>query len=155
MVSLATAALIACSSEPNETAPFEKLAPVSPTAQRVAPERSDGHQDATLGHAVRLGVGESAFYKNEGLEMRFVSVVEDSRCPASAQCIQAGQAKVSIQIKAISGDHALLSLEVGDSGGLRRNNVFGLHILTLLDLEPYPDLATEDPEYKATLLLGR
>ena len=43
-----------------------------------------------------IGFEESFFY--EGVEIKFKSVVSDSRCPKEVMCVQAGEAKVLVSI---------------------------------------------------------
>jgi len=158
-VALVVAALVACSSggDSPTTAPAEQPTSPSltPTAERSSINVPEDAKNAALGNAVKLNVGEVAYYESEGLEMRFSAVIEDSRCPVSAQCIQAGRARVSIQLKTVTGDHAVISLEIDPLDDLRATKVLGVHTLTFLELEPYPGLETRDPDYEATLLVGR
>ncbi len=166
LVSLAALTLVACSNEPEAPTPTSveeqtpapatadaDSSPPSPTVEPTQIERSGDSQNATRGRAVRLKVGEVAIYESEGLEVRFLSVVEDSRCPTSAQCIQAGRARVSIQVRANAGNHAILTIEVSGSDD-RRTRVVGAHTLTVLELEPYPEIGASDPDYVSTVLVG-
>lgn len=165
LVSLAALTLVACSNEPEAPTPTveehtpapatadAESSPPSPTADPAQIERSTASQNATVGRAARLKVGEVAFYESDGLEVRFLAVVEDSRCPTSAQCIQAGRARVSIQVRANAGNHAILTIEVSGSDD-RRTRVVGAHTLTVLELEPYPEIGAGDPDYVSTVLVG-
>jgi len=53
-----------------------------------------GESDPTLG---RIEVGKSALVS--GVNITLNSVVEDSRCPADVQCIQAGRVRVNVTLK--------------------------------------------------------
>jgi hypothetical protein len=48
---------------------------------------------ATLGKEFSLSVGESVLIRGENLEITFLKVVEDSRCPTGVQCIWEGRAR--------------------------------------------------------------
>jgi len=46
-----------------------------------------------------LRPGESVSVSGAGLFVRFVAVTEDSRCPAGAQCVSAGDATVRLAVR--------------------------------------------------------
>jgi len=43
-----------------------------------------------------LGAGASTVVKGEAMEVKFVEVSEDSRCPSDATCVWAGEVKVKL-----------------------------------------------------------
>lgn len=47
---------------------------------------------------LRLEKGKQATVKKEKLTVKFVSVVEDSRCPEGATCVWQGNAKISLLV---------------------------------------------------------
>lgn len=53
---------------------------------------------STLGSKFFLTVGRTAFIESENLRVRFLSVVEDSRCTAKSTCVQAGRATILVNI---------------------------------------------------------
>lgn len=73
------------------------------TEQNITPLPAEGE--------VTLGLGQTASFR--GLLVTPVSVVEDSRCPASVQCIQAGTVRVKVEIKSALGV-ATKTMKVGD-----------------------------------------
>ncbi len=69
------------------------------------------------------------------LTIKFVSLVEDSRCPKGANCIQAGTAK--IQIEASGGRGAAKMFELNT--GIKSSWVFyGGYEIKLTDVNPAP-----------------
>ena len=79
----------------------------------------------------------------EGLQVRPLELLEDSRCPASVQCVWAGQVRIRAQVTHQSG-REIRELTLGKpipvSGGT----------LTLIDVQP-PKLApgmTDAPQYR-------
>ena len=48
---------------------------------------------------VSLKAGREAFVKEAGLRIRFVQLVEDSRCPEGVDCVWAGNGKISITVR--------------------------------------------------------
>ena len=55
-------------------------------------------ETATLGKEFSLSVGESVAIRDENLEVTFLKVLEDSRCPTGVQCIWEGRATSLVSI---------------------------------------------------------
>ena len=55
-----------------------------------------GGLEAVQGVPFALEAGESA--RADGHEVRFIEVVEDSRCPDGAECVWAGKARVRVAV---------------------------------------------------------
>jgi len=53
----------------------------------------------TLDAPIQLAPGESAVFKAEKLEVTFVAVVSDSRCPSDVTCVWAGELVVRLAIR--------------------------------------------------------
>jgi len=95
--------------------------------------------DATqvkLGEAFELRGGEKVSVGGE-VDVRFVSVVQDSRCPKGEQCITAGKAVVRLEVTPRDGKPATVDLETGARSESGESDVSGFRIV-LLDLSPYP-----------------
>ena len=86
----------------------------------------------------------------EGTDLRvvFQGVVSDSRCPADATCVQAGDAVVELRVGT-----ALVQLRSSSAP----EQVVGIYRVRLTRVEPYP--ATSQPiapgDYRATLIVTR
>jgi len=107
------------------------------------------------GEEFSLKIGESASIRGEDLEITFLEVLEDSRCPKNVECIWAGRAKSLIELK--TGDSAE-RVELSEPGLTEPPNS-----LTYLDysitfmLLPYPEEPDkiEDDEYRLLLTVSR
>src|SRR5438477_22818 len=55
--------------------------------------------DASLNQEFTLSVGREVSIKGEDFAVGFDSVIEDSRCPKSVQCVQAGQAIIALNVR--------------------------------------------------------
>ena len=53
---------------------------------------------ASLGQEFTLPIGKKVSLRDIKLNIRFVSVIEDSRCPQGVQCVWQGNAKASFQL---------------------------------------------------------
>jgi hypothetical protein len=104
--------------------------------------------EVPLGSEFSLKPGESALVVSTDLVITFLQVVNDSRCPADAVCIQAGD--------------AVVALSVGNAGVELRSNsapetVVGSYLLRLERVEPYVYVSKpiEPKDYRAVLKLTR
>lgn len=72
--------------------------------------------DVTLGEPFELQVGEVAVLRDQQLSIRFLSVLEDSRCPTGSLilCIWAGRVRLRLAVAPLSGDEAFVELHFGD-----------------------------------------
>ncbi|HEX9950379.1 MAG TPA: hypothetical protein VGB53_01305 [Rubricoccaceae bacterium] len=62
------------------------------------PYEGPGAADAAATDSVRIALGETA--QVGAVPVRFVSVVEDSRCPPDVSCVWAGRARVQLVVGA-------------------------------------------------------
>lgn len=108
---------------------------------------------ATLGEPFNLKVDQSASVKGEPLVISFERVVEDSRCPAVADCIWAGNAKIALKVAA-GGTVQIVELNTFE--GAKQVTVMD-YVIELVDLAPYPYDTNQIPssEYVALLRVTR
>jgi hypothetical protein len=79
------------------------------------------------GHQKRVARGE--------LTIKFVNVIEDSRCPVGVNCIQAGNAKIQIKVTDRRGQTKTMELSTNkDPKGDR----LGPYAINLVSLAPQP-----------------
>ena len=75
---------------------------------------SGGAQGATPGEAFTLAPGEEVTLPDKAT-LRYVRIVQDSRCPPGVQCIRAGDADVSFEFTDASGATAPVNLNLPES----------------------------------------
>lgn len=97
--------------------------------------RPGGRREVKLGEEFKLGIGKSAAVKGEGLEIEFVSVAEDSRCPQGVDCIWEGNAKLRLRLKRARRPAA--EIELNTNIEPQRCAALGYEI-RLTNLSPYP-----------------
>lgn len=98
---------------------------------------------------VALRHGQQKTVGNTRLIIKFVSVVEDSRCPTGANCIWAGNAKIKILVKDPKGrsQEFELNSNLGD-----KTVLFGGYEIGMTKLVPHPTAeATVKKPYTVTL----
>jgi hypothetical protein len=107
--------------------------------------------EAAYGQRFDLGLGERADV--DGFRVVFTRIAEDSRCPESAQCVQAGNAAAAFSVGSEEGS-ATLTLHTDREP--RRAAAMG-RALRLIELRPRPAAGTvpDTAAYVATLLAER
>jgi hypothetical protein len=106
---------------------------------------------AELNQSIQLAPGEQAAFGLQRLNVEFVRVVEDSRCPSDATCVWAGEVKVQ------------LSTRLDTAEAVRHEIVAGQHAtvgdLRVVVVQVQPErLSTREiapEEYKVTVRVER
>ncbi len=69
------------------------------------------------------------------LSIKFASLIEDSRCPRDVQCIQAGNARITIEV--FCGKNGAKTFEI-NTGKQPQTVSYGGYDIELTDLAPQP-----------------
>lgn len=119
-------------------------------------EQQRGLINANLDTEFQLKVDQKAVIKSENIEIKFLDVVEDSRCPSDVVCIWAGQTTVAVSVLKSGKNLGNFNLTIGTSENLNAKTFNGYSI-KLIKLEPYPKstqkIALSD--YAATLIVNK
>jgi hypothetical protein len=120
------------------------------------PARADTPEFA-LNKPFVLAGGQEALIPSEKLRLRFVDVLEDSRCPTRVQCVWTGQARIAIVVQPDSTAPTTVEFNTNPAPGQTVNMAtVGAYRIELRSLDPYPQ-TPEDPiafeDYRATLVL--
>lgn len=141
-------ALGACATTPNGDAPMDDPSMDDPDMTEVPRGEMKAVQ---RGEPFTIQLGETVHFPDEeaNVELRFNRVQRDSRCPANATCVRAGEALADFTL--VEGDTTItFTLEVP---GLRMEMMepeeaefqrVGRFAGALLRLQPYPELAEEE-----------
>jgi hypothetical protein len=89
--------------------------------------------------AVKIAIGEMVQF--EKASVKFIQVLDDSRCPTDVTCVWAGQAKVQIEFQAVGGEKVEKEIIFG---GKNETTLISTeeYILKAETLSPYPTSAT-------------
>jgi hypothetical protein len=85
---------------------------------------------------VEIPIGQTRTFDEERLAIGFGAVLEDSRCPAAAQCIRAGNARVGLVLQ--ERGEATRSVDLNTSENPRRVSHEG-YVVEVVDLQPLPN----------------
>lgn len=91
------------------------------------------HTEARTDETLRIHIGQQRSADHGKIKIKFISVLEDSRCPMNARCVWAGNAKIKI---AVSKGRASKTVELNTGTEPLIVTVFG-YKLTLEDLAPH------------------
>lgn len=139
-------------------------AAAAPTVERAAPRATlppadvtlGGEGEADAGATITLTVGEAGAPAGLPIELRFVEVQEDSRCPENARCVWAGRAVVRVEARAAGGAPALISLGLpGLTDDAPASHTVAGQVISVEELTPYPTAGQDTPAgaYRLTLRL--
>ena len=113
-------------------------------------------QPARDGNLIEIELGYSVTLPDQGMEISFDRVVEDSRCPANVNCIWAGKAEIGLTVtRADTATEVILSIEPGSAVASPWTRVAGSRPefeeieIRLISLQPYP--GTNDDKGGVTL----
>ena len=103
---------------------------------------------------VRVRINRDAMARKGRVNIRFVALVEDSRCPRDVQCIQAGNARIRVRVTR-GGRSQVLVLDTDLRGN--RPDVFAGHEFRLVSLTPEPasNIRINPNGYVATIEVKR
>ena len=117
--------------------------------------RSGEEPEVKLGEPFELRAGEKVSVGGE-LDLTFLGVPQDSRCPKGEQCITAGKARLRLQATPRGAEPVAFELETESSSESGEMDIAGFRII-LLNLSPFP--VTGRPllpgDYVARLSVGK
>ena len=87
---------------------------ISPTTTTTTATTTPGTQLVFLNVPFTLAPGQTARIDSEGMDIRFVDVTGDSRCPQGVECIWAGQVSCAVDI---TKNNILNQVTLSDSAG--------------------------------------
>ncbi len=135
------------------TAPLEAAVPAPPVAQSPAPDTSspDGGRVMRPGAGDPLSLTLGATDQRHGHSVRFVEVVEDSRCPADVTCVWEGRARVAVSI---DGTRVELFVPYASQQEAEPSMIeLGMVAVEVVGLDPYPGSAEAQAGDPVTLRL--
>ncbi len=99
---------------------------------------------------IQLGLGEVDEISETDIEIGFIRVLEDSRCPIGAVCVWEGNGKVEVYTYKSGTDSILFGLNTTLDPKKVENRGYDID---LIELSPYPtiDQPFDTSEYRVTL----
>lgn len=100
-----------------------------------------------------LDFNETATFEEGNFSIKFVELIEDSRCPEFADCLWGGRATVRLEI---TENEVLSSITLVTENSIDLDSFlvaeYANYKIELIDISPYPDVNTisEDSDYTVT-----
>jgi hypothetical protein len=111
---------------------------------------------ASLGSEFILSVGQTARIASESMEIKFIGVTEDSRCPKNVTCIWAGKVSCDIEITKDGSTNPITWTDTAGSGSSDGSTYQNYKIV--FSVSPYPDKAEETiakGDYRLSLTVAK
>ena len=102
----------------------------------------------------KIQINKQQKFSRSDLNIKFVELVEDSRCPVGTKCVWAGNSKIKIEVKKSGAAKEIIELNTDPKQKSARYN--GL-LIELLDLTPVPanNVRINKNGYVATIAVSR
>lgn len=85
--------------------------------------------------SVVVKINQQKIDRKSKLRIKFVELIEDSRCPTDVQCIQAGSARIKIEVE--NDKTAAKTFEL-ETGAKAKSIAYSGYTIKLTDLNPKP-----------------
>ena len=104
--------------------------------------------------AIKVKVGKQKKFSRSKINVKFVSLVEDSRCPEGTNCVWAGNAKIKVVLS--SPDGGSETVEMNTNLGAK-GATLGAYAVNLISLTPTPkaNVRLNRNAYTATFTIAR
>ena len=101
---------------------------------------------------ITIKTGQQKITKTGRITIKFLELIEDSRCPADVNCFWAGIAKIKVQLNK-NGKTSVVELNTQNEMA----TVFQGHMVTLKDLQPRQSTTSKYSQsaYSATLTITK
>jgi len=109
---------------------------------------------ADLNKQFQLKINQTAFIESEDIEVKFLDVKEDSRCPSDVVCVWAG--RVAVLLNTSIRDQAS-SITLVKGPGSEDIEYFDGYSIRLISVEPYPATTKriQPSDYTATFIVSK
>jgi len=110
---------------------------------------------ADKGEEFELAIGQTASISGEGIKIKFVEVLTDSRCPANAICIWQGEVTCLVEITVGETIFQKVLLQSGQSAGYSMSDFRDYQLA--FRIEPYPldEKPIDSSEYRLNLVIDK
>lgn len=107
--------------------------------------------------AIKIPLGETASV--EGYDLKFIEVLEDSRCPKGVNCVWAGRVRIKISYLNNKGSEMFQEIILGEvKGDEQHNSLININPnlqLKVLRVTPYPQYNDDKKSLPYALLLKK
>ncbi|MBM3157569.1 MAG: hypothetical protein FJ004_09855 [Chloroflexi bacterium] len=111
--------------------------------------------NAALGQEFSLSMGQTAVIEGEELELKFLEVISDSRCPQNVVCVWQGQASCLVEITYLESLHRVTLTQPGLTS--EPSDIDFKEYNIRFNLTPYPEAGKEikEDDYRLQLVVTK
>jgi hypothetical protein len=142
------------------------MAIMPPPARTEAPTGGTNARRPSLGEPFSIRVGETIFVdvpdqqgNTPALQIRFESVISDSRCPRLVECFVAGDAALAVVAQLTGRQPEALEVHTSPYERKGHASAYGIYLVQIVELQPIrdrpDDAAIEPSAYRAQLVVTR
>ncbi|MDD2471896.1 MAG: hypothetical protein PHT28_03130 [Dehalococcoidales bacterium] len=116
--------------------------------------KNSGDVAAVLDHGFPLAIGQKAVLYEDELEIRFEDILEDSRCPAGAQCVWEGRVSARVEFKDNKDSYKMVLVQSGSAQDYV-NETYKDYLITY-KITPYPrqNETIDKKDYRLLLVIS-
>lgn len=116
---------------------------------------SPGVKRVNLDREFTLAIGESAGIEDQNMEITFLQVLEDSRCPRNVTCIWAGRVSAAVEITGSQPGYKMVLTQPGLSGQPATETYKEYEFA--FNVTPYPESGKQiaSEEYRLNLTVSK
>jgi hypothetical protein len=128
---------------------------ISPTTTTTTATTTPGTQLVFLNVPFTLAPGQTARIESEGMDIRFVDVTGDSRCPQGVECIWAGQVSCAVEITKNNILNQITLTDSAGSGASTGQDFQNYQILFSVTPSPVAGKTITKSDYRLTLTVSQ
>ena len=128
---------------------------ISPTTTTTTATTTPGTLPALLNVPFTLAPGQTARIESEGMDIRFVNVTGDSRCPQGVECIWAGQVTCAMEITKNNIKNQVTLTDSAGSGAATGQDFQNYHIFFSVTPSPVAGKLINGNDYRLTLTVNQ
>ena len=128
---------------------------ISPTTTATTATTTPGTLPALLNVQFTLAPGQTVRIQSESMDIRFVDVTGDSRCPQGVECIWAGQVSCAVDITKNNILNQVTLSDSAGSGALTGQDFQNYHIFFSVTPSPAAGKQIAGGDYRLTLTVSQ
>jgi len=128
---------------------------ISPTTTTTTATTTPGTLPALLNVPFTLAPGQTARIESEGMDIRFVNVTGDSRCPQGVECIWAGQVTCAMEITKNNIKNQVTLTDSAGSGAATGQDFQNYHIFFSVTPSPAAGKLIAGNDYRLTMTISQ
>ena len=128
---------------------------ISPATTTTTATTTPGTLPALLNVPFTLAPGQTARIESEGMDIRFIDVTGDSRCPQGVECIWAGQVSNAVEITKNNILNQVTLSDSAGSGASTSQDFQNYHIFFSVTPSPVAGKLIDGNDYRLTLTVDQ